>query len=52
MSVCACFHVCARMHMSLYGCVYLCIRAPTQALTMLGRNGSPERQAQSSADGQ
>lgn len=52
MSVHACFHVCACMHMSLYGCVYLCIRAPTQALNMLGRNASPTRWAQSSADEQ
>lgn len=52
MSVRACFHVYARIHMSLYGCVYLCIRAPTQALNMPGRNRSPERRAQSSADEQ
>lgn len=52
MSVRACFHGCACMHMSLYGCVYLCIRGPTQALNMLRRNGSSERRAQSSAEEQ
>lgn len=38
--------------MSLYGCVYLCIRALTQALNMMRRKGSPETWAQSSADEQ